>query len=129
MGGMARRKVLENKLNDVFGAKNIRSSANRLKKLGPRADFLDISEALGCLDHIRYINLRRYRGELTIPPLIQRVLTTAYREALFHKPKPIPLRIRIRAGRGNSVQLKTTDRLIAVVLTRPDPKITARGTR
>jgi hypothetical protein len=122
MGAAAARTKLERNINRAFGAAQIRKSANRVAKLGPRADFLDISEALGCIAHIQYGNLKRYRRTLTIPQLIQRVLTAAYRDALFHEPKTIPLRIKINDGRNHSVEVKTTDRLITVALTRPDPK-------
>src|SRR5262249_15046305 len=98
MGGAAARTKLERNINRAFGAAQIRKSANRVAKLRPRADFLDISEALGCIAHIPFRDLKRYRRTLTIPPLIQRVLTAAYRDALFHEPKPIPLRIKINDG-------------------------------
>jgi hypothetical protein len=123
MGGAAQRTKLERNVNRAFGVAQIRGSATRIAKLGPRADFLDISDELGCLAHIPFGNLRRYRRVLTIPPLIQRILTAAYRDALFHEPKPIPLRLKIIDGRSHSIEVKSTERLISVSLTRPDPKI------
>jgi len=126
MGAAAQRTKLERNINRAFGVAQIKKSAERVAKLGPRADFLDISEALGCIAHIPYGNLKRYRGMLTIPPLIQRVLTAAYRDALFHEPEPTPMRIKINDGRSHSVEVKTTGRLISVVLARPEPKVDAR---
>jgi len=122
MGADVMRTKLERNLNRAFGAAQIKKSANRIAKLGARADFLDISDALGCMAHIPFGNLKRYRRVLTIPPFIQHALTAAYRDALFREPRPIPLRIRIVNGRTHSVEVKTTDRLINVRLTRPDPK-------
>jgi hypothetical protein len=122
MGAAAMRTKLERNLNRAFGASQIKKSANQVAKLGARADFLDISDALGCMAHIPFGNLKRYRRVLAIPPFIQRALTAAYRDALFREPRPIPLRIRIVNGRTHSVEVKTTDRLINVRLTRPDPK-------
>ena len=127
MGGAAQRTELERRINRAFGSSQIRSSARRVAKLGPRADFLDISEELGCIAHIPFGNLRRYRRILTIPPLIQRILTAAYRDALFHEPKPIPLRLKIVVGRSHSIEVKYTERLISVSLTRPDPKTDAKA--
>jgi hypothetical protein len=125
MGEFRQRTVLQQKINQAFSAAQIKQSANRVAKLGPRADFLDISEALGCIAHIQYDDLKRYRRILTIPALIQRILTAAYRDALFHQPKPIPLRIKINNGRSHSIEVKTTESLITVTLTRPDPKTRA----
>jgi hypothetical protein len=122
MGGVRDRTKLERNLNRAFGAAQIKKSANQVAKLGPRADFLDISDALGCISHIPFRSLRRYRRVLTIPPLIRRILTAAYRDALFHQPKALPLRIKINVGRDHSIEVRTTDRSINVVLTRPDPK-------
>jgi hypothetical protein len=122
MGADVMRTKLERNLNRAFGAAQIKKSANQVAKLGARADFLDISDALGSMAHIPFGNLKRYRRVLTIPPFIQRVLTAAYRDALFREPRPVPLRIRIVNGRTHSVEVKTTDRLISVRLTRPDPK-------
>jgi hypothetical protein len=128
--GKARdRTKLERNINRAFGAAQIKKSANGVAKLGPRADFLDISEALGCISHIPYSSLRGYRRVLTIPPLIQRILTAAYRDALFHEPEALPLRIKINDGRSHSIEVKTSDRSIAVVLTRPDPKTDASTKR
>jgi hypothetical protein len=126
MGGAAQRTQLERNVNRAFGTAQIRHSARRIAKLGPRADYLDISEALGCIAHIPFGNLKRYRRVLTIPPLIQRILTAAYRDALFHEPKPIPLRLKINDGRSHSIEVKSTERLISVSLTRPDPKADAK---
>ena len=122
MGAAIMRTKLERNLNRAFSAAQIKKSANQVAKLGARADFLDISDTLGCMAHIPFANLKRYRGVVTIPPFIQRALTAAYRDALFREPRPIPLRIRIVNGRTHTVEVKTTDRLINVRLTRPDPK-------
>ena len=122
MGEARDRTKLERNLNRAFGAAQIKKSANQVAKLGPRADFLDISEVLGCMSHIPFGSLRRYRRVLTIPPLIRRILTAAYRDALFHQPEALPLRIKINVGRDHSIEVRTTDRSIIVVLTRPDFK-------
>jgi hypothetical protein len=116
MGARDRTKI-ERNLNRAFGAAQIKKSANQVAKLGPHADFLDISEALGCLSGIPYGSLRRYRRVLTIPLLIRRILTAAYRDALFHQPKSLPMRIKINAGRDHSIEVRTTDRSVIVVLT------------
>jgi len=108
---------IERGLNLAFRAAQIKKSANQVGKLGPRADFLDISEVLGCLSHIPYTSLRAFRRGLTIPPLIQRILTATYRDALFHQPQALPMRIKINSGREHSVDVKSTNRSISVVLT------------
>jgi hypothetical protein len=116
MGAKDRNKI-ERNLNRAFSAAQIKKSANQVAKLGPRADFLDISEAVGALSDIQIGSLRRYRRVLTIPPLIRRILTATYREALFHQPKGLPLRIKINAARDHSIEVRSTDRSIVVVLT------------
>lgn len=94
-----------------------------MKTLPPSADFLDISKALGVLDHLRISDFERYRKSLTIPTLIQHILTMTYRFALLDAPQPIPMRIGIVVGRSHSVEVERTDASISVVLTRPDPRI------
>jgi hypothetical protein len=122
MGAAANRRKLERDINRLFNAKNITATSNRLKrKFLRRGDFLDISKELGLLDKLDGGNFPRYRERLPIPLLIQQILTIAYREALFHKPKPIPMHISIRPSRKNSVDVKTTRNLISIVLTRPEP--------
>jgi hypothetical protein len=116
MGARDRNKI-ERNLNRAFGAAQIKKSANQVAKLGPRADFLDITEVVGALSGISFGSLRRYRRVLTIPPLIRRILTATYRDALFHKPKALPMRIKINAGRDHSIEVRSTNRSIAVVLT------------
>ena len=74
-------------------------------------------EQAGALSGINFGSLRRYRRVLTISPLIRRILTATYRDALFHKPKALPMRIKINAGRDHSIEVRSTNRSIAVVLT------------
>lgn len=123
MGDLTNRTKLAANLNRAFSASQIAASAQIVKQLSPRADFLDISQALGALDHLQIGNLRRYRRRLTLPPVVQRILTATYRTALLTKPNPIPLRIQIKHGRRHSIEVNSTNTSISVVLTRPDPKL------
>ena|SRR5579864_6714541 len=119
--GMARYRVqLTRDLNRAFGAPNIEASAQIVRALPARADFLDISEALGLLAQHHGGNFRRYRQKLTLPRVVQRVLTAAYKESLLNQPKPIPLRIQINKAPRHSVQVEYTEKQIKVVLNRPD---------
>jgi hypothetical protein len=123
MGDKANRQVLADRLNRAFSTAQIANSARTVKKLSPRADFLDISNALGALEHLKISNMRSYRARLALPPVVQRILTHTYRAALFNTPKPTPLRIQIKQGRRHSVAVGSTASSISVVLTRPDPKL------
>lgn len=119
--GLARHRVaLTRGLNRAFSAQNIEASAQTVRALPARADFLDISDALGVMPEQAHANLRRYRRALTLPPVVQRILTAAYKESLLHQPKPIPLRIQITPARRHSISVEYTDKLIKVVLNRPD---------
>jgi hypothetical protein len=127
MGGLVARPELVRKINRAFGARYIRESAAIVAKLPKSADFLDISVALGLLDHIHYTSLKKYRDSLTIPPLAQDILTATYRYSLFHKPAPVPMHMDIEVGRNAGVSVTAKDKLIEVLLTRPDPKPLARS--
>jgi hypothetical protein len=127
MGAADARQELVRDINEAFSAANIGRSAERVRANSPRGDFLDISEALGFLAKLHGGDVARYRRRLTFPPLIRRLLTTAYRAALFNKPNPIPMHIEINPSEDHSVRVSYTGQLISVVLTRPDP--TPRGNR
>jgi hypothetical protein len=105
-------------INRAFGRAGIRNTARRLKRLKASADFLDITNALGFLASFTGGDLRRYRRELAIPEHIRRLLTLAFRTALWHEPEPIPLRIAIVSGRSEAVQVAVTGGLISIRLTR-----------
>ncbi len=120
MGRASHRVALTRGLNRAFSAQNIEGSAQRVKALPARADFLDISDALGVLSESAHANLRRYRRALTLPMVVQRTLTAAYKESLLHDPKPIPLRIQINPAPRNSISVEYTEKQIKVVLNWPD---------
>ncbi len=120
MGRASHRVALAKGLNRAFNAQNVEASARTVKALPARADFLDISDALGVLSEGAHANLRRYRRALTLPMVVQRTLTAAYKESLLHEPKPIPLRIQITPARRHSISVEYTEKLIKVVLNRPD---------
>jgi hypothetical protein len=120
MGAASQRVRLTRALNQAFSAANIEASADRARALPARADFLDISDALGVMSASAHANLRRYRRTLSLPTVVQRVLTAAYKESLLNKPKPIPLRIQINRAPRHSVSVEHSDKLIKVVLNRPD---------
>jgi hypothetical protein len=113
MGRASHRVALTRGLNRAFNAQNVEASARTVKALPARADFLDISDALGVLSEGAHANLRRYRRALTLPMV-------AYKESLLHEPKPIPLRIQITPARRHSINVEYTEKLIKVVLNRPD---------
>jgi hypothetical protein len=120
MGAASQRVRLTRALNQAFSAANIEASADRVRALPARADFLDISDALGVMSPAAHANLRRYRRTLSLPTVVQRVLTAAYKESLLNKPKPIPLRIQINRTPRHSISVEHSDKLIKVVLNRPD---------
>lgn len=120
MGDASHRVRLARGLNHAFSAANIEASAERVRALPARADFLDISDALGVMSEAAHANLRRYRRNLTLPTVVQRVLTAAYKESLLHKPKPVPLRIQINRAPRDSISVEYTEKLIKVMLNRPD---------
>ena len=120
MGKASHRVALARGLNRAFSAQNIEASAQTVKSLPARADFLDISDALGVLSQGAHANLGRYRRALTLPTVVQRTLTAAYKESLLHDPKPIPLRIEINPAPRHSVSVEYTEKRIKVVLNRPD---------
>jgi hypothetical protein len=120
MGRASHRVALTRGLNRAFNAQNVEESAQRVKALPTRADFLDISDALGVLPDSAHANLRRYRRALTLPMVVQRTLTAAYKESLLNEPNPIPLRIQINPAPRHSVSVEYTEKQIRVVLNRPD---------
>jgi hypothetical protein len=120
MGAASQRVRLTRALNQAFSAANIEASADQVRALPARADFLDISDALGVMSPAAHANLRRYRRTLSLPTVVQRVLTAAYKESLLNKPKPIPLRIQINRTPRHSISVEHSDKLIKVVLNRPD---------
>jgi hypothetical protein len=117
---IAQRRALVRSINAAFDPKSIRQTAGRLRGLRARGDFLDITDALGFLQPFTDGNLASYRRALTIPRHVRRVLTLAFRTALFHAPDPIPLHIAIVAGKTEGVRLTVTDRRIEIVLSRAD---------
>lgn len=125
MGIVAERTALVRNINRAFGPTQIARTARHLSALPARADFLDISKALGFLETLDRGNFPRYRRLLPIPKLVRRILTITYRTSLFNKPKPIPMRIQIKDG-PHGVEVRSTDRLIYVILTRPAPKARKR---
>ena len=112
------RRTLVRKINSAFGPKRIRNTAKRLKPLKPRADFLDITNALGFLKPFTASGLGAYRRSLTIPLHIRHFLTLAFRTAILNEPRPMPLRITIVVGKSEGARLRVTDRLISIVLSR-----------
>jgi hypothetical protein len=112
------RQTLARNINSAFGPKRIRNTAKRLKPLKPRADFLDITNALGFLKSFTPDGLNAYRRRLTIPLHIRRFLTLAFRTAILHAPYPMPLRITIVVGKAEAAQLRVTDGLMSLILTR-----------
>jgi hypothetical protein len=116
------RPTLVENVNSAFSAQNIAISAARLAGLSPRADFLAISRRVGVLRSMSDAQFARYRRRINeiLPPPIRRILTIAHRIALYADP-PIPLHIEINPVTPPSIQVTYTDRLISIVLNRPDP--------
>ncbi len=120
------RQALIRNINDAFRRAKIRHTARRLKPLKARADFLDITNALGFLESFTGGDLARYRRDLTIPQHIRRFLTLAFRTSVLHEPDPIPLRITIVPGNVEAVELTVRDRRISIILTRSAPPASRR---
>ncbi len=113
--------TLVDSINNAFSPGNIEESVRRLEGLSPRADFLTISRTLGILGRMDDARFRRYRRNLTIPPLIQQVLTAVHRTSLFRQP-PTPIRIEINDVTPPSIEVTVTDQLISIRLNRADPR-------
>lgn len=122
MGAAAARTRLTSDINRAFSARNIANSAQQIRSQKPRGDFLDICDTLGFMQHLHRGNLPRYRRTLTLPMVVRRTLTAAFREALFHRPSPIPLKIAINHADEHSIHVTHSDKQISVVLNRPDPQ-------
>jgi hypothetical protein len=121
------RQTLVRNINNAFSPKRIRTTAKRLKRLKAGADFLDITNALGFLKPFTPAGLSAYRRTLTIPSHIRRFLTLSFRTAILHKPYPMPLRIAIVVGKAEAAQLRVTDGLISLILTRSGRRMDRRG--
>jgi hypothetical protein len=111
--------------NREFREDNIANTVARLAGLSPQADFLAISRRAGVLPLPATITdeqFDRYRRRINqvIPLPIRRLLTLAHRLALYADP-PIPMQIEINRAARASIQVTYSDRLISIVLNRPDP--------
>lgn len=118
------RDELIKRINDAFGPGGIESTTRRTKRnkdLGPDADVFDILHALGLFPWVKGKSVDRYRKSLPIPMVNQRILTAAFRAAMFGDRKPTPLHFEIYSGRVEAVEVKTTAKRIEVVLLRVDP--------
>jgi hypothetical protein len=116
------RQTLVRNINRAFGPRRIRNTAKRLKPLKVSADFLDITNALGFLKPFTADGLSAYRRALTIPLHIRQFLTLAFRIAILREPYPMPLRITIVVGKAEAAQLRVTDGIISIILTRSGPR-------
>src|SRR5690348_2774771 len=112
----AQRTTLVRSINQLLGRRGIEATAARLAPLAARADFIDISHALGVLKPFAGDDVRGYRRSLTIPPHIQRFMTLAYRTALTEH---IPVKLDIVTGPSESVQLDVSEKLMTITLVRP----------
>lgn len=122
-GGPSSRVQLICAINDEFNRLNIQSTAARLGTLASTGDFLEICDALGLLAPLHRGNFAAYRTNLTIPPVIQSMLTAAFRHALTATPQPIPLQILIVSGMQDIVTITSTATEISVLLTRDDTPV------
>src|SRR5215469_916725 len=96
MDGAAARPTLVENINSAFSRENVEISVARLQQISKsrREDFLSISRKLGILGDMDDRRFRRYRKNITLPRLIQQILTTTHHTALFANP-PIPMHIEI----------------------------------
>ena len=115
------RDDLIKKINELFGPGLIADTAKKTRRLGDKADAFDILHALGAFPWVKGKSVARYRRSLPIPLVNQRILTAAFRTALFGDKKPTPLRFDIFSDRTESVEVKMSARRIDVVLLRVDP--------
>jgi hypothetical protein len=112
----AQRTTLVRSINQLLGRRGIEATAARLAPLAARADFIDISHALGVLKPFAGDDVRGYRRSLAIPQHIQRFMTLAYRTALTER---IPVKLDIVTGPAESVRLDVTGKLMTITLVRP----------
>jgi hypothetical protein len=122
-GGPSSRVQLICAINDAFNRLNIQSTAAQLGTLASTGDFLDICEDLGLLAPLHRGNFAAYKTNLPIPPVIQSMLTAAFRHALTATPQPIPLQILIVSGMQDIVTITSTATEISVLLTRDDTPV------
>lgn len=118
------RDELIKKINQLFGPKGIAATARSVKRnkaLGPDADVFDILHALGAFPWVKGKSVDRYRKSLPIPMVNQKILTAAFRAAMFADKAPTPLHFEIYSGRVEAVEVTTTAKRIDVVLLRVDP--------
>ena len=118
--GAVNRPTLVNNINTTFGPQNVRANVAGLPTR--RGDFLTICRKAGVLGRMNNAQFQRYRArtDTVIPPLVQRILTASFRAALSASP-PVAMHIEINPTTAASVQVTYTDRLISIVLNRPDP--------
>ena len=116
-----RRSDFIRQINIAFNAANIAATAQRLSNLRQRGDMLQILHELGILAIVTPKSLAAYRRELGIPRLNQKILTDAFRQALWGGTAPTPLRFQIWSGRQEAIEVTVTPRQIGVVLIRVDP--------
>lgn len=108
-------------INKLFGPDSIAAAARRARRLGPKADVFDILLDLGAFPWVKGPSVAKYRRSLPIPTVNKQILTAAFRTALFGGEKPTPLHFEIYSGRTEAVEVKTTAKLIDVILVRVDP--------
>ncbi len=113
----AQRRTMVRSLNQAFGRGAIEATVARLTPLGARADFLDISDALGVLEPFTRGDLRGYRRSLSIPMHMQRFVTLAFRTAVTER---IPLKLDIVTGPRESARLDISERQISLTLIRAE---------
>jgi hypothetical protein len=118
MGKEEERVPLIRHINDLFSARNIQRTADRVKAhLELDSDIFEILHALDC-HYIKDQDIPKYRHKLPVPHLHKRILTLAFRTALLHK-RPLKFNIKSKGG-GEAILVKASDREIEVELTRPD---------
>ena len=117
MGTPFTRPALVGDINKAFQASNIEDTVVRVAHLAEEADAFDIVHALGFFNLPSDAELAAYRADLGVPALNKAMLALAFKSAVAGK---IPLSFAIVSGHRESVEVTTSDSLIAVVLTRVD---------
>ncbi|MCX7381877.1 MAG: hypothetical protein NT133_10785 [Alphaproteobacteria bacterium] len=117
MGTSFTRPTLVGNVNDAFNARNIEDTVARVAHLAADADAFDFVHALGLFNLPSDAELAAYKADVKIPPLNKAILALAFQTAVAGK---IPLSFAIIGGHAETVQVTTSDTLIAVVLTRID---------
>jgi len=120
MDGAGALTPLVDNINRAFSPENIARSVARLEGISRRADFLTISRALDILPPMDERTFRRYRRNMTIPPVIQQILTLVHHMALFRDPLT-PMQIEINDVIPPSINVRVSDDLIYIILNRPHP--------